>query len=356
MKIFRLFVLSTLICFGLLPATHAVVPAPDGGYPDNNSTGSNTDNGAYALVTNTEDNKTANGSQALEGNTTGDNNTVNGAYALKSNTTGTANTATGVQALLNNTTGTANTANGSYALINNTTGSNNTANGSQALYRNTTGTNNTAYGVSSLYHNTSGNLNAALGYQAGLRLTSGSGNVDIGAGVFGVPGENNTTRVRNVYASVATGRPVYVNSDNKLGTLPSSQRYEEEIKPMDKASETIFALRPVSFRYKKEVDAARAISFGLIAEDVAKVSPELITRDEKDNPQTVRYEAVNAMLLNEFLKEHKTVQEQDARLTKQEALITRQQKQIETLTAAVQKVSAQLELSKSSPQTVRNDQ
>jgi hypothetical protein len=155
---------------------------------------------------------------------------------------------------------------------------------------------------------------------------------------------------------VAIARLVYINSNNKIGTLSSSRRYKEEIKPMDKASETIFALRPVSFRYKKEVDAARALSFGLIAEEVAKTSPDLITRDEEGTPQTVRYEAINAMLLNEFLKEHRKNQEQECKLQEQEGMIARQQKQIDALSAALQKVSAQLEVSKAKPQAAKINQ
>ena len=144
-----------------------------------------------------------------------------------------------------------------------------------------------------------------------------------------------------------TGRAVYVDSDNKLGTLSSSRRYKEEIKSMDKVSEAILALKPVAFRYKKEVDPAQMLSFGLIAEEVAKINPDLITRDEQGKPQTVRYEAVNAMLLNEFLKEHRKVEEL-------ESDAARQQKQIDTLTAGLQKVSAQLEASKPAPQVVNN--
>jgi Chaperone of endosialidase len=383
-------IVLVLGCFAFLPKAQAVVPAPDGGYPSgntaegtnalfslttgqnntangsdalfSNTTGnSNTATGVQALLFNTQgSNNTANGSYALPYNTTGDYNTAIGYTALYRNTTGTANTANGANALRSNTTGNGNTANGGAALHNNTTGNGNTANGDGALFSNTTGNYNTANGGAALYNNTSGSLNVALGLQAGMNLTTGSGNVCIGAGVFGVAGESNTTRIRNVYASVATARAVYINSNNKIGTLSSSRRYKEEIKPMDKASETIFALRPVSFRYKKEVDAARALSFGLIAEEVAETSPELITRDEGGNPQTVRYEAVNAMLLNEFLKEHKTVQEQRAAITQQrkdfEAAIAQQQKQIEMLTAALQKVSAQLEVSKSAPEVVENNQ
>jgi uncharacterized coiled-coil protein SlyX len=173
---------------------------------------------------------------------------------------------------------------------------------------------------------------------------------------LGVAGENNTTRIRNVFVSVASARAVYVNSDNRIGTLVSSRRFKEEIKPMDKASEAILALKPVTFHYKKEIEPNGAIMFGLIAEEVEKVDPELVTRNDKGEVETVRYEAVNAMLLNEFLKEHRKNQEQEAtitqlnsRLAKQEAVIAQQQKGMEAVTARldeqasqIQKVSAQL--------------
>ena len=151
-----------------------------------------------------------------------------------------------------------------------------------------------------------------MGFNAGNSLTAGSGNVCIGSGVLGVAGESNTTRIRNVYASAASGRAVYVNSDNKIGTLVSSRRFKDQIKPMDTASEAILALKPVSFRYKKEIEPNGSIMFGLIAEDVEKVDPDLVTRDDKGEAETVRYEAVNTMLFNEFLNEHRTVQEQGA--------------------------------------------
>ena len=173
---------------------------------------------------------------------------------------------------------------------------------------------------------------------------------------LGVAGESNTTRIRNIYASVASGRAVYVNSDNKIGTLVSSRRFKDEIKPMDKASEAILALKPVTFRYKKEIEPNSGIMFGLIAEDVEKVDPDLVTRNDKGEVETVRYEAVNAMLLNEFLKEHRKVEEQSSKIQQQEATITelrstvaQQQKGLQAVTARleqqasqIQKVSAQL--------------
>ena len=358
-----LLITLTLACFALAPTMQALLPppAPDGGYPFGNTAEgdaalfsltngpSNTAIGESALYSNTAGGaNTASGYHALFSNTTGNNNTASGILALLSNTTGSADTANGVAALYRNTTGFQNTANGHDALFSNTIGIRNTANGHGALFSNATGINNTAEGFQALYDNTGSN-NVGLGYSAGLNLTTGSGNVCIGYGVSGVAAESNTTRIKNIYSSVASGRAVYVNSDNKLGTLVSSRRFKDGIKPMEKASEAILALKPVTFLYKKEVEPNGAIMFGLIAEDVEKVDPELVTRNEKGEPETVRYDAVNAMLLNEFLKEHRTVQElkstlaeQQATAAKQEATIASQQKQIEALTAGLQKVTDQL--------------
>ena len=359
----------------------------------------NTADGFRALYSNTigHDN-TANGVQALFSNTTGIYNTASGVNALYANTSGSQNTATGVAALKGNKTGERNTANGYQALFHNTTGSGNTGSGYQALFSNQTGANNaafgynalssggtnnfyntavgwealshntvmgyntavgagalaandagfqnTAIGINTLVSNTAGNNNTAIGYNAGTAIT-GSGNVCIGQGVNGIGGVNDTTWILNVYASGANGRAVYVNSDNKIGTLSSSRRYKDEIRPMAKASEAILCVRPVSFRYKKQVDPTRSLSFGLIAEEVAQIDPDLVTPDRDGKPETVRYDAVNAMLLNEFLKEHRKVQELEANAA-------RQQKQIEALTLGLQRVSAQLEASKPAPQVVNN--
>jgi len=346
-----------IVCVGLLAGAQAVVPAPDGGYP--NFTTAEGTKALFSLTTGAAN--TAVGWYSLFSDTQGSFNTATGAGTLLFNTAD-ENTAFGATALLFNTTGSDNTALGAAALLNNTEGNDNTAVGDGALRNNTTGPFNTANGFAALGSNTTGYYNTAIGYDAGLLIT-GSGNVCIGAAVGGATAVNDTTWIRNIYDSVASGRAVYVNSDHKLGTLSSSRRYKEEIKPMDKASEAILALKPVAFRYKKEIDPARLLSFGLIAEEVAKINPDLITCDDKGNPQTVRYDAVNAMLLNEFLKEHKTVQEQGATITalktneaKQEAMMAQQQKQIEALSAGLQKVSAQLELSKAAPRTVDNQQ
>jgi hypothetical protein len=327
----------------------------------------NTATGAFALWLNTTgERNTATGDSAMFSNTEGNNNTATGNAALGLNTAGNDNTATGYFALRNNTTGDENTANGRSALASNTIGNGNTAYGREALSSNTFGGANTAIGDDALAGNITGSGNTALGAAAGALLTTGNGNVCIGANVYGVAGESDTTRISNIYPSVANGRVVYVNSDNKIGTLASSRRFKEEIKPMDKASEALFELKPVTFHYKKQIDPMQALSFGLIAEEVAKINPELITRDKDGKPETVRYEAVNAMLLNEFLKEHRKVEQQEANIAQQrryfEATITELKRELETVVAhlkehdsKIQKVSDQIEVTKPAPQVVLNN-
>ena len=324
----------------------AVVPAPDGGYPRQN-----TAEGAGALLSLTAGGfNTAVGYLSLQGDTTGSYNTANGAVALHENDTGHSNTANGYAAIRANTTGIGNTATGAGALTFNTTGDHNTASGTSALFLNDTGNNNTAFG-----------------WRAGSSQTTGSNNIYIGAEVAGVAGESNTIRMgRNITdtfidgingATASGGAAVFVVGEaGKLGTMPSSARFKDEIKPMDKASEVILALRPVSFRYKKEVDPQRVAQFGLVAEDVEKINPDLVIRDAQGRPQTVRYEQVNAMLLNEFLKEYRKNEQQECKIEQQDAIIAHQQEQIEALTTGLQKVSAQLEASKPAPQTVLNSQ
>jgi hypothetical protein len=281
------------------------------------------------------------------------------------------NTATGYGALYANTTGYQNTAYGQSALGNNTIGYGNTAEGVQALHSNTAGISNVAIGGSAL-QNTTGSGNVGLGVSAGFNLTSGNNNVAIAN--MGVAGESSTIRigaagfqtrafVAGVSGVAVSGAAVVVNGSGQLGVTASSQRFKTAIKPMDKASEAILSLKPVTFHYK--TDNTNTPQFGLIAEEVAQVNPDLIVRDEKGEIYTVRYEAVNAMLLNEFLKEHRTVQDLKSTAAKQEATIAQQQKkfeakiahqqqQIETLTAGLQRVSAQLEASKPAPQVVNN--
>jgi hypothetical protein len=335
-----------LISLALLPQAEAVCE-------EGCDTNGNTFLGDGALSsTTTGVANTATGSSALFRNTEGSNNTASGSGALTDNTTGSDNTAIGFGALFRNTTANSNTATGGQALWSNTTGYRNTAIGYAALFQNVSGHGNTGIGFQALFRGRVGSNNVALGFNAGSNLTDGTGNVCIGYNVLGVGGESNTTRISNIYSSVASARPVYINSDNKIGTLVSSRRFKEEIKPMDKASEAILALKPVAFHYKKEIEPNGGVMFGLIAEDVEKVDPDLVTRNEKGEAETVRYEAVNAMLLNEFLKEHRQVEEQASRTEERGRTIAQQETEIRALTSQLQKVSDELELIKSGPRVV----
>jgi hypothetical protein len=311
----------------------------------------------------TGNNNTATGWQALFNNT-GNANVATGAFALYSNTTGFGNAANGNIALLSNTTGSVNTATGWQALVSNTTGDSNTASGFEALASNTTGSFNVANGPDALVNNTTGGSNIALGDSAGFNLTTGDFNIDIGnAGVadeantirIGTSGDQTKTLIAGISGAAVAGAAVKVNANGQLGVAPSSERFKVQIKPMDKASEAILALKPVSFRYKQEIDPKGIPQFGLVAEQVAKVNPALVDRDGKGEIYTVRYEAVNAMLLNEFLKEHQKVE-------KLEATAMEQQKGIKALTASlqeqasqIQKVSAQIEVNKPALQMVINN-
>ncbi len=318
MKTIIVISLAFLCLSGAGPNAQAVVPPPDGGYPNfttaegqkalfslttgaantavgwyslfSDTQGSfNTATGAGTLLFNTADQNTAFGAAALLSNTIGLGNTAVGAAALLSNTEGTGNTAVGVQALQNNTTGLVNTANGSLALQGNTTGFGNTAIGNGALFANTSGGDNVAIGRAALQSNTTGMKNTAIGTNAGFNIT-GTGNVCIGEGMLGVAGEFNTTWIRNIHTTVqpVVGTDpdnVTVNSAGRLGRgNVSSRRYKNDIKPMDNASEAILALKPVTFRYNKEYDATQTLAYGLIAEDVAQVYPDLVGR----NPRTAR--------------------------------------------------------------------
>jgi hypothetical protein len=414
-----------LLALGLLalsPIAQAVVPAPDGGYPGSNTAeGTNallsrttgiyntavgtfsllsltdgdfcTGVGAGTLLANTADSNTAAGAGALFSNTTGDQNTANGAFALFSNTNGSNNIAVGATALLNNTSGSGNTAIGAGALLSNQNGdrntatgvgallanlggvfaggSFNTANGTDALLHNTTGIGNTAIGDSALSSNETGSNNTALGFSAGTAVTTASNVIAIGTEGANV---DNTCFIGNIreVAVNASGVPVVIDLNNQLGTIVSSRRFKKEIKPMDNVSEAILALKPVTFHYKS--DATNTPQFGLIAEEVAAVNPNLVVRDKKGDVYTVRYEAVNAMLLNEFLKEHRKVEEQDRKMHEQEATIAelkstvaqqqksfqsrlaKQERQIEALASGLRTVSAHLEVSKPATGVVLNSQ
>ena len=365
----------------------------------------NTATGSHALFSNTiGNNNTATGFAALFKNTA-DNNTATGANALLNNTTGTQNTATGVLALWQNTDHSyntaigfgalaladadGNTATGNLALHSDLIGYDNTATGVSALFSNETGYYNVASGVGALANNLNGHDNTAVGFlallnnkgssniglgsNAGANLTTGNNNIDIGANVLGPAGDANTIRigkqgtqkstfVAGIFGTAVSGNTVVVNSNGKLWVATSSARFKEAIKPMDKASEAILALKPVTFRYKEEIDPNGVPQFGLIAEEVEKIDANLITSDGNGKPLTVRYEAINAMLLNEFLKEHRKaaeehrkVEEQGRAIQELRGLVTKQQKQIENLTAGLQRVSDEVELAKPVSKLIANN-
>ena len=360
----RAFIVLMFVGLTLMPRAHAVVPPPDGGYPGGNTaegqtalfsltTGSfNTAVGFLSLRNNaTAAFNTAIGAGTLLANTA-NNNTATGAGALLNNTIGDSNTAHGVFALISNAEGAANTANGEQALFNNTSGNNNTAIGGETLQHNTIGNHNTAIGFAALRSNTTGSTNIALGSVAGINLTNGDNNIDIGN--QGGAGESNTIRIgsdhsRTFIAGIFDAFsgfntvPVMIDAAGQLQSVNSSCRFKNEIQPMDNASQAILALKPVTFHYKS--DKRNTPQFGLIAEEVAEVNPDLVVHDKNGEIYTVRYDAVNAMLLNEFLKEHRTVQELKREIAGLSAKIKEQDSRIE-------KVNDLLELSKGAPRTI----
>ncbi len=351
-KTANLSLLATLMlaCFALLPKAQAVVPAPDGGYGEDQGYGpANTAEGEDALFSlYGGDYNTAIGFNALYSTQGGEDNTAVGAYALYSTTDGEFNTAIGSSALYSNTTGEDNTAIGSFALGN---------------YRGVG--DNTAMGAFALSNLSGGNRNIALGSDAGENLLRGGDNIYIGnpgvgteVGIIriGVKGTHVKAFIAGINGSSITGTTVVVNSYGRLGTVASSQRFKDDIKPMDKASEAILALKPVTFHYKKEIDPDGIPQFGLVAEDVEKINPDLVARDPDGKPYTVRYEAVNAMLLNEFLKEHRKVEEQEKTIVELKSGMTALAATVKEQAAQIQKVSAQIEMSKPAPRTVLNNQ
>ena len=321
----------------------------------------NTAVGDQALVSNTGAYNTAIGFQSLFSNTSAENNIAVGAEALLTNT-GPNNTAVGTAALFSNQgnpntgTGAFNNAVGGGALYSNIDGNSNNAVGFDALGSNTTGVYNNAIGFDALGENTSGSSNVAIGNSAAQNVTTAGNVIYIGANVAGA-NVSNSCYIGSIFGETSSGgAAVFIDPDGKLGTATSSRRSKDEIKPMEEASEALFALKPVTFRYKKEIDAAGTSQFGLVAEEVEKVKADLVVRDKEGNAYSVRYDQVNAMLLNEFLKEHRTVQEQKVTIAELKHNFAEHQKQIEALAAGLQKVSAQLKASKPAPQIVLSNQ
>jgi hypothetical protein len=378
---FILIVLA-LVWLGGAPGVRAVTPPPDGGYPGYNTaegqnalfsrtTGVwNTGLGAFALYGDTSGNgNTAVGINVLRNNLTGGFNTAVGLNALFTNNgdptvgQGSDNCAIGAYALFANTTGSSNTADGAFALSANNTGFGNTAIGASALERNTIGGGNTAIGEAALNENVTGSFNTAVG-TAALLVAGGNSNTVVGSGAGGnvgganhvicigqgVAGANvdNSCYIDSIWNQPGGSQPVYVNSDGKLGALVSSRRFKDEIKPIGNASAVIYALEPVSFRYKPEIEPTRPRGFGLIAEDVDKVSPDLVTKAADGKVNSVRYDQVNAMLLNEFLKAHRKMEEQQKQI---DALSTQLKEQAKQL----QNVSVQVGLNTPARRVVLND-
>jgi len=368
-----------------------------------NTGSSNTAVGAAALLLNTTaSNSTAVGTDTLVNNAA-DDNTATGAFALSANTTGGTletvagvfevgpNTAVGSHALERNVDGSANTAMGYNTLHSQVSGqvstgfpqfAANTAVGFEAL-ANVTGSAggenalNTAFGYQALFDFTDGTSNVAVGALAGTGLTSGIDNIYIGTGAgAGLANESNHTYIQNINTNLqdfSAGVIDYVTVDLDTGLLGhtavvSSQRYKDDIKPLAKSSEALFALKPVSFRLKKEYNPKQPLGFGLVAEEVEKVNPDLVYRNNKGQAESVRYEMVNAMLLNEFLKEHKKVEEQETRISQLKSESAEREQTIGALkkgmglltaqlkeqAAQIEKVSAQIAASRPAPRVVTN--
>jgi hypothetical protein len=331
-----------------------VIQFPTGQFPNGTN---NFSAGLGALAPGTTGTQnTAVGDVSLQSNTTGFNNTALGSSALQSNTTGSSNDAIGVSALFYNTTGYNNIANGNSALLFNTTGNSNVASGTTALKQNTTGCCNEAYGNSALYFNSTGSYNIALGYGAGNGITATSNNIDIGnngtavdsgAIRIGTAGTQTTAFIAGIYGvttSASNAVPVLIDSNGNLGTISSSRRYKEDIQDMAEASSGLMSLRPVTFRYKKQFsDGSKPIQYGLIAEEVAEVYPDLVARTADGQIETVKYQVLDSMLLNELQKQNTTISAQKEQIGAQEQHIRTQAQQIRSLEERLARVEAALE-------------
>jgi hypothetical protein len=281
------------------------------------------------------------GFEALYSNTTGSDNSAIGYEALYANSTGEYNTALGSYALSSDT-GSNNTATGDFALNENTTGVANTAMGMDALYSETDGSNDTAFGFHALYYDTTGTLNVGVGYQAGEQITTGGNNIDVGyfagymapadssynieIGNYGSSGDDGVTRIGSpgsqaafyaagIYGANVSGVPVYVTSSGQLGVENSSLRFKKEVRDMAGASDGLYRLRPVTYRYKKAfADGSDPVEYGLIAEEVAKIYPDLVAYDRNGKIQTVEYQKLVPMMLNELQKQHHLLEKQQAEI------------------------------------------
>ena len=329
-----------LACFALLPSVQATPdPAPRPG-AGNVADG----NGALASVTGAASCDSAVGNNALFTLTTGNNNACQGNSALFT------------------TNGNKNSAFGVLALRFNATGNDNSALGFRALEA-SLGSNNTALGSAAGQFITSGGFNTFVGSQAGIIQTGGNNSLYLQIqGDTDNSAPNNRSYIGNVFG-VTTGSggdvAVFIDSTGQLGTNTSSRRFKKDIKPMDQTSEAVLKLEPVTFHYKDKDRETKGLEYGLIAEDVAEVNPDLVVYGDDGQPLTVRYNAINVLLLNEFLKEHKKVEEQQASIAELKSTVALQQKGMDVLTAQlkeqatqIQRVSAQLEVNKPAPQVV----
>ncbi len=373
-------------------AALAVTPPPDGGYPNDNTaegedalfsltTGAlNVAVGTDALYRNTTGGaNVALGVESLKANTTGHDNLAAGYQSLYSNTSGFTNIAMGTQALYYNQNGIDNLAIGYAAMVGNTNGSANIGIGYEALFLNKSGSFNVGVGLSALYNNFTGNNNVAVGVQALCQLNGGKNNIALGTlageslisgdhniiighdgvGVesgairIGMEGTQTKTYIAGIlHSGLADGVAVGISATGQLGVRPGAARFQERVAPMGGASEELHALRPVTFRYGKAIDATGARQFGLVAEEVAKVDPTLVTCDEKGEPYAVRSEAVNAMLLNEFLKEHQKVGAQEKEIAALKATVSKLAAAVEKQSEQLQKVSAQVQTKQGAPRLV----
>jgi hypothetical protein len=299
----------------------------------NTSGGYDTATGASALYSNTSGfYNTAVGYEALYSNTTADYNTATGYEALFYNTTGGGNTATGYDALVSNSAGNGNTAYGFEALFSNGTNGDNSAVGYGALYSNTTGGGNTAVGAEALSNNSTGGGNIAIGSEAAYNITTGGYNIDIGS--EGSSGDSETIRIgapgtqTSFYAAgidgvtVSSGVEVFINSSGQLGTVNSSLRFKEDVHDMGDASSAILRLRPVTYRYRQPyADGSKPVDYGLIAEEVAEVYPDLVVRGTDGQIQTVQYQKLTPMLLNELQKQHQLLEQMGKTMAQQQQTI-----------------------------------